>query len=155
MNTLPCTFVQKGAKMHFLSRILLTVLLGGAVFTDLRAGRIYNAWLVLWTVPGALIRLAGEGLSALPILLFLTISTFLVLFPFYCRGGLGAGDIKLLMAVSVFLSPAEYASCLSAILLLSALYAGIVLVLTKDLRRGLHLALPIAAGVLLHVGGVY
>jgi prepilin peptidase CpaA len=141
--------------MHFLSRILLTVLLGGAVFTDLRSGRIFNAWLIPWTVSGALLRLAEDGLPALPVLLFLMFLTLLFLFPFYRTGGLGAGDIKLLMAVCTFLSPAEYVSCLMAILLVSALYACLVLLLRKDIHHGLHMALPIAAGVLLHVGGVF
>lgn len=141
--------------MHFLNRILLLVLLGGAVFTDLRSGRIYNAWLIPWTVSGTLLRLSRDGFSALPALFFLMFLTMLVLFPFYRTGGLGAGDIKLLMAVSVYLYPAEYFSCLMSILLFSALYACIVLAVRKDFRRGLHLALPIAAGVLLHLGGAF
>lgn len=140
--------------MHFLNRVLLTVLLGGAVFTDLKSGRIYNAWLIPWTVSGALLRLIKDGLPALPVLLLPMFLTLLFLFPFYRTGGLGAGDVKLLMAVSVFLTPAGYASCLMAILLFSLLYALTILAVRKDFHRGLHLALPIAAGVLLHVGGV-
>ena len=141
--------------MHFLNRILLLVLLGGAVFTDLSSGRIYNVWLIPWTVSGALLCLIGDGLPALPAHLFLMSLTMLVLFPFYLTGGLGAGDIKLLMAVSVFLPPSGYFSCLMAILLLSALYACIMLWVRKDIHQRLHLALPIAAGVLLHMGGVF
>lgn len=141
--------------MHFLNRILLLVLLGGAVVTDLESGRIYNAWLIPWTVSGVCLRLIRDGFPVLPALLFPAILTMLVLFPFYRTGGLGAGDIKLLMAVSVYLYPAEYASCLMAILLLSAFYACIILAVRKDFHRQLHLALPIAAGVLLHVGGAF
>lgn len=141
--------------MHFLNRILLLVLLGGAVFTDLRSGKIYNTWLIPLALSGALLRIIEEGLPTLPILLLLFFLTMLFLFPFYRTGGLGAGDIKFLMAVSAYLQPAEYASCLMAILCLSAIYALILFFLKRDIHQGIHLALPIAAGVLLHVGGLF
>ncbi len=140
--------------MHFLNRVLLLVLLGGAVYTDLRSGRILNAWLIPLAVAGALLRVLEEGPSALPPILLPMFFIILFLFPFYRTGGLGAGDVKFLMAISVYLKQGELFPTLTAILVSSAVFSLICLLIRKEVSHRLPFALPIAAGVLLHLGGL-
>jgi prepilin peptidase CpaA len=121
--------------------LLLGALLCAAVWHDLRARRIPNQ-LVLW---GALAGLAlqavlpsGAGLYSTPFgalglgagLAGLACGLVLLL-PMYALGTLGAGDVKLLAMIGVFLGPRQV---LGAALL--AMLAGGVLGLGVALYRG-------------------
>ncbi len=61
------------------------------VFPCLAAGLILNSVLAGWF--GLLVSLEGVGVG------------FVLLFPFYLLGGMGAGDVKFLMAVGSFFGP--------------------------------------------------
>ena len=88
--------------------IILVLLVGISALTDLWKGRVYNAV----TVPGLLLGLALSarrgGAEGILDVLCAAVFTVVVLFPFYSMKGLGAGDIKLLAAVSGFLPSEEY-----------------------------------------------
>jgi prepilin peptidase CpaA len=75
-------------------------LVGGII--DLRTYRIPN-W-VTWSGFGAGIvaHVCGDGLRGLESALLASLLALLVILPFYMKRGLGAGDVKLLMAASAF-----------------------------------------------------
>lgn len=126
-----------------------------SALTDLWRGKVYNAV----TVPGLLIGIAfsinGAGAAGLLNVLCAAGFTVLVLFPFYSAGGLGAGDIKLLAAVSSFMPPESYLPCFCASFVMGAA-AGITrLLCTGGKIHTVHFAVPVAAGVFLHLAGFY
>ncbi|HEY0780384.1 MAG TPA: prepilin peptidase [Gemmatirosa sp.] len=96
-------------------RILLTLLLGVACATDVRARRIPNA-LVLVVLGAALLRavLAGVGTSATVMPGFATgpgaaamgaLCGLALWLPLYAVGAFGAGDVKLFAAAAAWLGP--------------------------------------------------
>lgn len=97
--------------------LLLLLLLGFALCTDLAAGKISNG-LILSGLAGALgfQALAGGGSSVLSATAgsiglgaaFAGIAVgFAALFPFYLLRAMGAGDVKLMMVVGAFLGPLQ------------------------------------------------
>jgi prepilin peptidase CpaA len=113
----------------------LVILLGAAVYTDLRERRIPNGLTVSGLVVALLLAgvaergfpgssLAGAGLA------------LLVSFPLVVLGGLGAGDAKLLTAVGAFVG----AGGLFPVLIYGAL-AGGALAVGNAVRRGALLGL--------------
>lgn len=100
-----------------------------AVWSDLRTGRIPNvltlsgltAALVLRAVGGP--DLLGDGLAGAAVAFGLSLPLFLL-------GGLGGGDVKLLIAVGAFLAPARLFVALAAMAI-----SGGVIALAAVLRR--------------------
>lgn len=131
---------------HTLKLLALLILLAIAVFTDLRERRIPN-WL---TVSGML---AGIALTSLEVggvpttALLGALLAFVLAFPLFALGGVGAGDVKLLVAVTAFTGPGG--------LLPMIIYGGIaggVLALVSAVRRGVVLPVVMSScGLLLHL----
>ena len=123
--------------------------------TDVLRGRVYN----FITVPGLClgIILAAQRSGAIGLLEVLCAAGFTVLLlsPFYRAGGLGAGDIKLLAAVSAFMPAEEYLRCFAGAFLIGA-GAGILrLLLTRGRGHTVHMAVPVAVSVMIHLAGFY
>ena len=85
-------------------RTVLILFVTAAAASDLRWGRIYN-FLTLPTLAAGLLLLMMNTPEELPPMLGVIAATLLLLFPFWKAGGLGAGDIKLLMALAPFMGP--------------------------------------------------
>ena len=83
-------------------RTVLILFVTAAAASDLRWGRIYN-FLTLPTLAAGLLLLMMNTPEELPPMLGVIAATLLLLFPFWKAGGLGAGDIKLLMALAPFM----------------------------------------------------
>jgi len=112
---------------HFLA---LAVVLGAAVFTDLRERRIPN----LITVPGFLLGLSLGVLveGGFPVMALTgSILGLVVALPFLALGGIGGGDAKLLIAVGAFVGPGG----LFSVVLYGAVVGGL-LALGSAARRG-------------------
>ena len=71
--------------------------------TDLCCGKVFNMVTVPGLVLGIVFRAEHNGAAGILEVLCAAGFTVLVLFPFYSLGGIGAGDIKLLAAVSAFI----------------------------------------------------
>lgn len=107
------------------TRFLVLTLAEGAALFDLKEERIPNLWLLtglLFSLAGQLLlfrdsRRHPEFLSALIPLLFLL--------PFYLLRMIGAGDVKLLMLIGVFMAPGQ----ILRLLLLTFLSAAVCAVL--------------------------
>ena len=119
--------------------------------TDLLRGRVYN----FITVPGLILAAQRSGAIGLLEVLCAAGFTVLLLSPFYRAGGLGAGDIKLLAAVSAFMPAEEYLRCFAGAFLIGA-GAGILrLLLTRGRGHTVHMAVPVAVSVMIHLAGFY
>ncbi len=82
--------------------ILIFVMLTVAVIQDIKKGRISNKYNVLWGACGLLISFLAEGVDGLGRSLIGVIIPFLALVLLFAIHVLGAGDIKLFMALGAF-----------------------------------------------------
>lgn len=154
----------------FWLQMLLLMLVFLCALTDLHSGRIRNAVVMTIGAAGAGLRIMTGGPEIIPVLILSAGIPFLVLYPFWkATGGkgIGAGDIKLLMAVAV-MAPALSLLPIYAVSFISAGIYGIFHYLirqaegeTPDLQKkgsgghGIHMAVFIAAGTCLHIAGLY
>lgn len=102
----------------------------GSVF-DIRTRRIPN-WLTAWSILFALCLQGMRGWHGLGLSLLAGLLGGGVIFLFFLAGGMGAGDVKLMAAVSCFTG----LRALPAVLLATAL-SGAVFALALAFRRGL------------------
>jgi prepilin peptidase CpaA len=122
---------------HLIKLLALIALLSVAVYTDLLERRIPN-WL---TVSGLLtgMALTSFEVGGFPTTSVLGAALALVLaFPLFALGGVGAGDVKLLVAVTAFTGAAG--------LLPMIIYGGLaggILALASAVRRGVVLGVLI------------
>lgn len=75
---------------------------------------------------------------------------FVLLYPVFKLGGLGAGDIKLLAVVGSYLSYQKSISCLIASVLIGGIYA--LWKLCKGEKK-LHMSIPIFLSAIYYMGG--
>lgn len=86
------------------------IILSAAAAKDLRTGRIPNGWILLLLATGVLYCVTdSDGHPARLLMPFLTTAFFI---PAWLIHGLGAGDIKLLAALSLWTDPESYGRCL-------------------------------------------
>ena len=123
--------------------------------TDLYRGKIHNAVTVPGLLAGLFFSVQQSGAPGILDVFCAVGFTGLVLFPFYKAGGLGAGDIKLLAAVSAFMPSGDYLHCFAASFAAGAAIGIIRLVWTKGEVHRVHFALPVAMSVLLYLAGFY
>lgn len=123
--------------------------------TDLCCGKVYNVITMTGLCIGTLLAVRQSGAGGLLDILCAAGFTVMLLIPFYRAGGLGAGDIKLLAAVSAFMPGKAYLCCFAGAFLIGAA-AGIVrLFMTRGKGHTIHFAVPVAISVLLYLTGVY
>ena len=85
-------------------RAVLVLFVTASAASDLRRGRIYN-FLTFPTLAAGFLLLVLNTPNEVPPVLGVMAATLFFLFPFWKAGGLGAGDIKLLMALAPFMGP--------------------------------------------------
>lgn len=117
--------MQGGFFWYALLAALAIALLTAAV-TDFRRREIDN-WLTAGIALSApLFWIAGDlSLSAMGIQLAIGFATFAVMTILFVMGGMGGGDVKLLSAVALWISPIPYMT----LLVVMALCGGVVTVL--------------------------
>lgn len=134
------------------------LLLSGAVYTDIKKGKIKNSHIITGWMAGLLCAYGTGGMREI----WLGMKTAAVLLPavffLYVIKGLGAGDGKLLLVLAVF-----YPRQISSILVLS-FFIGAVLAVGKMTMRWLrkypfyikketlHFSIPVAISTLLIIG---
>jgi prepilin peptidase CpaA len=87
------------------SSVILLIFLAVAVVTDIHRRRIPNVLVALMLGCGIVLNLSFLGVPGALSVLGGVVVGFLILIPFYALGGLGAGDVKLLVGVGSFLGP--------------------------------------------------
>ncbi len=123
--------------------------------TDLYGGRVYNAVTVPGLCLGTCFAVLRAGPAGILEVLCAAGFTVLILFPFYTAGGLGAGDIKLLAAVSAFMPAETYLRCFAGAFGIGAALGILQLTRSRGTVHTMHFALPVAASVFLHLAGLY
>jgi prepilin peptidase CpaA len=83
--------------------IILPVILIAASWIDLKQHRIPNFLTISALIAGFSLQLLLQGWDGLTYSLGGLAVGFLILIPFYIKGGMGAGDVKLMAAVGAFL----------------------------------------------------
>ena len=123
--------------------------------TDLCCGKIYNFVTVPGLCLGAVLAAQRSGAAGLLDIFCAAGFTVLVLIPFYRAGGLGAGDIKLLAAVSAFMPGKAGLGCVAGAFMIGAAIGIARLLMTGGRRHTVHFAVPVALSVMLYLAGVY
>lgn len=78
-----------------------------AVYSDIRFGKIYNWQILLGIAAGVVFRYYESGPPGVVNGVLSFCIPVLLLFPLFCIGTLGGGDVKLLAAAAIFLTPAQ------------------------------------------------
>ncbi len=137
--------------------ITLFVFVFCAAIMDFKTGKIPNGWIALGALAGFTVNLVmGDGRNIIYCMVGSAI-TFGVLYPVYCIRGLGAGDVKLFMAIAWFLVGRE----LFYTVILSFLCGGVISIFRIIERKAgesvndkIHFSLPILMGIVLEIGGI-
>ena len=129
-------------------RAVLVLFVTAAAASDLHAGKIRNMlifptlaggfWLLAMRAPGELLPVAGAMLL-----------TFFFLFPFWKGGGIGAGDIKFLMALAPFTGARWYFTTVVLSFLIGAAISAFLLIRDRGMTRTIHFAVPVGISVML------
>ena len=146
------------AIIEALPLVMLAGLLGGAVYTDLRYGKIYNKLTFPCMAAGLALGLLNNGLHG-----FLEslagIGLVLGLYLLTASSGIGGGDIKLMMAVAsvIGLKLTIWAMLFSAVIggvlaLIAAAEHKALLSTTKNLATNVYLKVALRAPVELSSG---
>jgi prepilin peptidase CpaA len=119
-------------------QVMLATLVILAAGFDIRSRRIPN-WLVLsgmvWGMAMNLFLYGTAGLKASLIGIGLA---FLVYFPLFIVRGMGAGDVKLMMAIGALVGPVNWLTIFVATAILGGVVALALLAWRKRLRQTLH-----------------
>lgn len=136
---------------------ILYVILLITVYTDMTKGIIPN-WLIFLGCMIGIIT-AGQRLEQL----VLAAAIGIILFPFFAAGVLGAGDVKCLFMIGLYLEQNQYITSILSGFFIAALISFFILL--KDFifnkskalqqKHTIHLAGPIFLGVLISTGGTY
>lgn len=129
-------------------RAVLVLFVTAAAASDLRRGRIYN-FLTFPTLAAGFLLLVLNTPNEVPPVLGVMAATLFFLFPFWKAGGLGAGDIKLLMALAPFMGPGWFLFGTVLSFLIGAGISAFLLIRYRDLSRTVHFAVPIGISVVL------
>ena len=129
-------------------RAVLVLFVTASAASDLRRGRIYN-FLTFPTLAAGFLLLVLNTPNEVPPVLGVMAATLFFLFPFWKAGGLGAGDIKLLMALAPFMGPGWFLFGTVLSFLIGVGISAFLLIRYRDLSRTVHFAVPIGISVML------
>ena len=136
---------------------VLYVILLISVYTDMKKGIIPNPLIAAGCVIGFIT--AHQRFEKLVLIIVL----FIVLFPFYAAGVLGAGDVKCLCMIGLYLEKNQFITSILSGFFVAALISFCILLKDFILNKSkaleqihtIHLAGPILIGVLISTGGTY
>ena len=110
--------------------VVLFIFLMIAVYSDGRLGKIYNRHILAGIVLGIVFRYYESGPPGILSGLCSMMIPIILLFPLFRIGTLGGGDIKLLAAAAVFLTPAR-----TILFMGVAFLTGAILALLKMIKE--------------------
>ena len=146
-------YVLREVIMHiFLILLLLTL-----VFTDWKRGKIPNVLIIIGSMAGVFLTkdlIAGISQALLVLILF---------FPFYLFRAFGAGDVKCIAMVGLYLQPEIFQKAILYTFLVAAAISCTKIIYIKFRSKEkislhnitIHFAFPIFVGVFLSIGGIY
>ena len=98
--------------------------LAGAVIVDLRQRRIPNSLCAVAIITGLILQFVAAGADGLVAGIGGLLTGFVLLLPFYCAGGMGAGDVKLMASVGTYLGVTGALVASAVTLIVGAVIAG-------------------------------
>jgi prepilin peptidase CpaA len=120
------------------SNLLLTILLGLCVITDLRNRKIYNAVLMPFLCTALILNTVISGLSGLEqSMLGAAVGLGILLIP-YLLGGMGAGDVKLLAVIGAIKGMAFVIMAAFYMALAGAIMALLIILINKSIKKRLY-----------------
>ena len=138
--------------------ICLSVFAVVTAYADLTNDKIYNQMTVITMITGLTFSALEGGRTGMLQALLSVLGAFLLLFPVYfLLHGVGAGDIKLWMALATFF-PFDQMLRILVVSFVIAAGIGIVILWRSRGQKGrhtLHFAVPVMLAVLLSIGGIY
>ena len=137
--------------------IFLYMFLLISVFTDMKKGIIPN-WLIF--IGMAVGILTTDSIKEN---IFQAVAALLLFFPFFAIGAIGAGDIKCIFVIGLYLNHGPFILSILYSFSIAALISIFIIlrnfIIYKTLKNNtnqiIHLAVPIFYGVLLSTGGTY
>lgn len=120
--------------MDVVKVLLLSAVLGTALFYDLRSHRIPNKLLGFSLVLSLPLQIALNGASGVVQFSGGALTGFSLLLPMYVLGGTSAGDVKLMSVVGALLGPALALKAVIATLIFGGFVALLHIVLSKHPR---------------------
>lgn len=101
-----------------------------SALSDLKTNRIPNGFILIGIGAGLICSiLSGQGLSAIPASVILA---FLLLYPLYKIGALGAGDVKLFVMIGCFYTVRDLAYVLAGAFVIGAVFSACKLAVEKN-----------------------
>ena len=157
----------------YLQSFFVLTLCASAAFCDLRTGKISNAFILAGIGTGVCLSLSGTVLAAgkgasllfpsifpapallrLPECLLGTAIPLILGFPLFHIRALGAGDIKLLMAVGSLIGSRSILPFLAASVLCGSAVAIPLLIAGWGLKGRFHFSVPILMAAMLYSAGL-
>lgn len=122
-----------------------------AAWTDIRFRRVPNPLIVIGFFSGFVLIAFLEGLPALPNALIGGLIGFCALFPLYLMRWMGAGDVKLLALVGLYLGPEDIWTAIACTAFSGGLLALLQLLrirLSRGRIKSENVTLPYAVAIL-------
>lgn len=128
--------------------IVLWVLLGVALLSDLRYGLIPNRLTIPFIATGLVIQFTFQGTAGLSVSGLSIGTAFVLFFPLFALNVLAAGDVKLLMAAGAWLDPASTVRMAIISVVLGGVVGGVMLLVERVIPTPYFqtIALPRRAG---------
>ena len=145
---------MNGKTAYCLFAAVFVLFLSVCVYTDFKEGKIKNFMPVLITALAVWYRGGILGCSFPYLSLSGALIPFLVLFPVFLIRGIGAGDVKLLMACGAAAGGEHIWKIMFAAFFLGGLEGLIAWRAQKEKAHKVHMALPAAVGACLWLGGI-
>ena len=129
-----------------------------AVYTDIKKGIIENRLLISALIIGAVLRVWLNGLMGFVFGLKMSVAMVAILFPLFLIKGIGAGDIKLLGVIALYMPDRIFYITAAAFILAGIWSVGRMIIRKVSGKKlwirneTLHFSIPIAAGTLLAGG---
>lgn len=101
---------------------------------DMMQYRIPN-WCVIPGMAVGLILAWQQGAVGLLSAVMQSMAVFMIFYPFYLLGGMGAGDVKLFMLLACYLDRTQLIMCIAVAMLLAGLAALIRILVNRECRE--------------------
>lgn len=100
---------------------------------DFLYGRIFNIWLYGWIIAGLLREALINGIYGFAEAAAGMAVPFIILFAFFVLGMMGAGDIKLFMALGSWMKAEKILNAMLLTFLTAGIYSMIILIIRREL----------------------
>ncbi len=102
---------------------------------DFKRDRIYNGWILFGILAGLIFHMQEGGWYGVCSAVIPMLIPFVLLYPIYKIGALGAGDIKLFMASGSFLTTEQLVRVIAVSFMIAALFSLMKMISEKNCKE--------------------